>query len=68
MKGASGKFDTFTNYEVIVDGFTGVQYLYLRNTANGSVAVTPLLGQDGKPLVVAEAQDQHWFGQIGATD
>ena len=62
LEGQDGKLSSFTSYEVIVDNFTGVQYLYLINSANGSVAVTPLLGRDGKPLLTAEAQADGWFG------
>ena len=62
LEGDNGKLSSFTSYEVIVDNATGVQYLYLLNSANGSVAVTPLLDRDGKPLLTPDAQAEGWFG------
>lgn len=38
------------NYSsVLIDRETGVNYLFLRSA--GSIAVTPLIGADGKPIV-----------------
>ena len=53
-----------TSYEILADNFTGVRYLYLSNPANGSVAVTPLVNRDGKPLVSPDIADPEWFGKV----
>ena len=64
LKDQGGKLGGMTSYEILVDNFTGVQYLYLCNSGNGSVAVTPLVDKDGKPLLTAEAQAGEWFGKL----
>ena len=64
LKGQGGKLSGMTSYEIIVDNFTGVQYLYLSNSANGSVAVTPLLNREGKPLISPDIADPEWFGKV----
>ena len=38
--------------QIIVDTFTGVNYLVLKNGSHVD-AVTPLLGSDGKPIITA---------------
>ena len=35
---------SFLDMEVMVDTFTGIEYLFVRDTCNNNVAVTPLFG------------------------
>ena len=46
---------SFLDMEVMVDTFTGIEYLFVRDTCNNNVAVTPLFGRDGKPLITPGA-------------
>ena len=62
-KKEAGTLGDFSSYKIIVDRVTGVQYLYILNSANGSVAVTPLIDREGKPLTDPEIQPVSWFGQ-----
>jgi|GEM_PF-1093215 len=41
----------------ITDTVTGVQYIAY-TSASGGVTMTPLLGKDGKPLVVSTSNDE----------
>ncbi len=41
---------SFMTYKVIIDNFTGVQYLYVTNSSG--VGLTPLLDENGKPITV----------------
>ena len=40
---------SITNYRILLDTLTGVQYLYV--SAGYGAGLTPLLGADGKPVV-----------------
>ncbi len=42
-------FDTFGECKIILDTVTGVNYLFVDST--GSAGITPLLDQNGKPVV-----------------
>lgn len=38
------------NYKIVIDNYTGVQYLYITNSSG--VGLTPLLDESGKPIIV----------------
>lgn len=44
-----------THIDIIVDRYTGVNYLLVKNTnAAGGLSITPLIGEDGKPIVTKD--------------
>lgn len=45
---------TFLNTNIIVDKVTGVNYLFVSNTAENSGGLTPLLNADGTPVVTRD--------------
>ena len=44
----------FLNTNIIVDKVTGVNYLFVSNTAEHSGGLTPLLNADGTPVVTRD--------------
>ena len=38
------------NYKILIDNYTGVQYLFVTNTSG--IGLTPLLDENGKPIIV----------------
>ncbi len=64
LKGQGGKLGGMSSYEILYDKYTGVEYLYLYNSGNGSVAVTPIVGRDGKPYLDPALREPDWFGKV----
>ncbi len=44
-----------TKRQIIQDRLTGVQYLYVMS--GYGIAITPLLGRDGKPIIGPQIQE-----------
>lgn len=38
------------NYKILIDNYTGVQYLYVTNSSG--IGLTPLLDENGKSIIV----------------
>ena len=46
---------SWININIIVDRYTGVNYLFVKSTTGaGGLSITPLIGEDGKPIVTKD--------------